>query len=90
MATGGDAVRYPGRLGIDPGLTVAEAVRAMTLNAAYSLRQDAVTGSLETGKYADLIVLDRNLFQIAPDQIAGTRVLLTMVGGSIVYQAPDL
>jgi len=89
-AIGEEAVRHPGRLGIDPGLTVAEAVQAMTLNAAYSLRQDAVTGSLATGKFADLIVLDRNLLQVAPEKIAKTQVLLTMVGGRVVYQSPVL
>ena len=85
-ATGDDAIKYPGRLGIDPGLTVSQAVRAITLNAAYSLHQDDVTGSLEVGKFADLIVLDRNIMQIPSDQIAGTQVQLTMVGGKIVYQ----
>jgi predicted amidohydrolase YtcJ len=85
-ATGEDAVTYPDRLGIDPGLTVAQAVRAITLNAAYSLRQDEETGSLETGKFADLIVLDRNLLQIKPEEIGGTQVLMTMVGGKVVYE----
>ncbi|MFT4075945.1 MAG: amidohydrolase [Asticcacaulis sp.] len=89
-AIGEDAVTYPGRLGIDPGLTVGQAIRAITLNAAYSLRQDKVTGSLETGKFADLIVLDRNLFQIRPEEIGDTKVLLTMVGGKVVYKADDL
>jgi predicted amidohydrolase YtcJ len=89
-ATGEDALRYPGRLGIDPGLTVAEAVQAMTFNAAYSLREDAVTGSLVTDKFADLIILDRNLMQIAPEKISKTQVLLTMVGGRIVFQSPLL
>ncbi len=89
-ATGDDAVRYPGRLGIDPGLTIAEAVRAMTLNAAYSLREDPVAGSLELGKFADLIIIDRNLMQIAPEKIAKTQVLLTMVGGRVVFQSPVL
>jgi cyanophycinase len=89
-ATGEDAVRYPGRLGIDPGLSVAEAIQAMTINAAYSLREEAVTGSLEPGKFADLIVLDRNLLQIAPEKIAKTQVLLTMVGGRVVFQSPVL
>jgi len=83
-------VRYPGRLGIDPGLTIAEAVQAMTINAAYSLREDAVTGSLESGKFADLIILDRNLMQIAPEKISKTQVLLTMVGGRVVFQSPVL
>ena len=89
-ATGGDAVRFPGRLGVDPGLPLGVAIRAITLNAAYSLHQESVTGSIETGKYADLIVLDRDLFAIPPDDIAGTRVLLTMVGGQVVYSDGSL
>ncbi|WP_443751416.1 amidohydrolase [Asticcacaulis solisilvae] len=89
-AVGEDAQKYPGRLGIDPGLSVADAIRAMTLDAAYSLHQDTVTGSLEAGKYADLIVLDRNLFQVPATDIAGTRVLMTMVGGKIVYSDGSL
>ncbi len=87
-AVGDDAVKYPGRLGIDPGLDLASAIRAMTTDAAYSLHQDQVTGSIETGKYADLIVLDQDLFAIAPDHIAATRVLMTVVGGKTVYTAP--
>jgi predicted amidohydrolase YtcJ len=86
-AVGEDAVTYPGRLGIDPGLTIAQAIRAITFNAAYSLRQDKVTGSLESGKLADLIVLDRNLLEIKPEEISGTQVLLTMVGGKVVYKS---
>jgi cyanophycinase len=89
-AIGEEAVRFPGRLGIDPGLTIAEAIRAMTINGAYSLRQDALTGSLTTGKFADLIIIDRNLLQIAPEKIAKTQVLLTMVGGRVVFQSPVL
>lgn len=87
QAVGDDAARYPGRLGIDPGLTITDALRAITINAAYSLRADTQTGSLEPGKFADLIVLDRNLFEIPPEQISGTQVLMTVVGGKVVYEA---
>lgn len=87
-AVGEDAVTYPGRLGIDPGLSLASAVRAMTFGAAYSLRQEAVTGSLEVGKFADVIVLDRNLFEVPVETIRETQVVLTMVGGKVVYKRP--
>ncbi len=81
--------RYAGRLNAQPGLPREVALRAITLNAAYELHQDAETGSLEAGKLADLIVLDRNVLKIPAEQIAQTRVLMTVVGGTPVYRAKD-
>jgi len=78
---------YAGRLGDVPGMPRAAALRAITLNAAYTLRQEKLTGSLETGKLADLIVLDRNFFTIPAEDIANIKVLQTVVGGKVVYQA---
>ena len=77
--------QYAGTLNADPGLTLRQALRGITINAAYSMHQDRVTGSLQRGKLADLIVLDRNLFAIPPDDISETRVDTTMVGGRIVF-----
>jgi hypothetical protein len=77
---------YEGRLGDDPALDIATAIRAFTINAAYSLNMDDRIGSLEPGKYADLIVIDRDVTAIAPNQIGATKVLLTMVGGKVVYR----
>ena len=76
---------YRGRLGEDPGLSREAALRAATINAAYELHQDEVTGSLEVGKLADLIVLDRNPLTVPAEEIAGTKVLETLVGGKVVY-----
>ena len=78
---------YAGRLGKQPGMPRAAAIRAITLNAAYTLHQDTETGSLEVGKLADMIVLDRNFFRIPAEDIANIKVLQTVVGGKIVYQA---
>lgn len=78
--------QYAGKLNADPGLTLAQALRGITINAAYQMHQDKVTGSLERGKLADLIVLDRNLFEIPADDISETHVLMTMVGGKVVYR----
>ena len=61
------------------------ALAAFTINAAYVNHHEAHTGSIETGKYADLIVLDRNLFDIAPEDISETSVLVTLVEGEVVY-----
>ena len=58
------------------------------MGTAYQLHQDDVTGSIEVGKYADLIVLDQNLFKIPAMQITQTNVLLTMVGGKAVWEDP--
>ncbi len=79
--------KYAGRLSDDPGLSRQTVIRSITMNSSYELHQEAETGSLEVGKLADLIVLDRNLFEIPAEQIAGIHVLLTVVGGQTVYQA---
>jgi predicted amidohydrolase YtcJ len=81
--------KYAGRLGADPGLTRIQALRAATIEAARELHEDDVTGSLETGKLADLIVLDRDPFRIPPEDIASIKVRQTVVGGRVVYAAPD-
>jgi predicted amidohydrolase YtcJ len=80
---------YAGRLTEQPGLPRAAALRAITLNAAYTLRQEKLTGSLEAGKLADFIVLDRNFFTIPAEDIANIKVLHTVVGGKVVYSAEN-
>ena len=82
--------KYAGRLSEDKGLTRSEALRAITMNSSYELHQDLKTGSLEVGKLADLIVLDRNFFAIPPEQIADIKVLQTVVGGRVVYRSDQL
>jgi predicted amidohydrolase YtcJ len=79
--------RYAGRLNAQAGLPREVALRAITMNAAYELHQEAETGSLEAGKLADLIVLDRNVLTVPAEQIAQTKVLMTMVGGKVVFRA---
>jgi predicted amidohydrolase YtcJ len=76
---------YAGRLTQQPGMPVADALRAMTINAAYTLRMEKQVGSLEVGKLADMIVLDRNVFNIPAEDIARVKVEQTMVGGRIVW-----
>jgi hypothetical protein len=78
---------FRGRLGEDPGLSREAVLKAATINAAYELHEDEVTGSLQIGKFADLIVLDRNPLKIAAEDIANMHVLETVVGGRTVYDA---
>ncbi len=87
-ANPGEADRYPGRLGDDPGLTVPQAIRAFTYNAAYSLGREKDIGSIEAGKWADLIVLDRNLLQMPATDIQRVKVLSTVLAGKEVYRQP--
>ncbi|RZT08424.1 hypothetical protein SAMN05216319_3162 [Duganella sp. CF402] len=66
-------------------MTMLEAFRCFTLDAAYAANQDKVIGSLEPGKWADFILVDRDIFKIAPEQLGKTQVLQTWMGGRKVY-----
>lgn len=77
---------FHGRLGEDSGLSREAVLRAATIDAAYELHEDDVTGSLQVGKFADLIVLDRNPLTIPAEDIANVRVLETVVGGRTVHE----
>ena len=66
-------------------LTVAQAVHAYTLGAAFASGEAHLKGSLAPGKLADLVVLSHDIFQIPPDEIAAARVEMTVLDGRIVY-----
>jgi len=63
-----------------------EALIAHTRNNAYIVFQDGNLGSLQPGRYADLLVLDRDYLTVPEDQIKDIRPVLTMVGGRVVYE----
>ncbi len=67
-------------------LSVHDAVRAYTLGAAYAEFQEKEKGTIALGKLADVVVLSRDIFSIPKEQIKGTRVDLTVVGGKIVFE----
>jgi predicted amidohydrolase YtcJ len=68
-------------------LSVPQAVQAYTLGAALAGHHEKMEGSIEKGKWADVIMIDRNIFEIEPHTIDKTQVVLTIVGGKIVYEA---
>src|SRR5437660_1315761 len=68
-------------------LTVPQAVEAYTLGAAFAGRREKTEGSLEVGKLGDLIIISQDIFNINPHKIGATKVLTTIVGGRVVYQA---
>lgn len=66
-------------------IDLESAIKAFTINAAYVNRLENVTGSIEAGKFADLVVLDQNLFDIEPDRISDTSAVLTLFQGQAVH-----
>lgn len=66
-------------------LSLEDAIKSYTLNAAYVMRQENVVGSLEVGKEADFVVLSQNLFEVPANQIATTTILETYLKGELIY-----
>jgi predicted amidohydrolase YtcJ len=75
-------------IGPSERVDVDSALRAITIDAAYQLRAEDRIGSLEIGKYADLVMLDRNPRDIDPEEILGVKVLGTYVQGELVWESP--
>ena len=70
-------------------ISVEDAIRGYTIGAAYAGKREKNEGSIEPGKLADLIVISQDLFKVEPSEIGKTEVLMTMVGGKVVYQAAN-
>jgi predicted amidohydrolase YtcJ len=68
-------------------ISLDAAIHGYTLGAAIAGRREKTEGSVEPGKLADLIMLSQNLFAIDPHQIGRTEVMMTMVGGQVVYES---
>ena len=67
--------------------SLATMLAAYTINGAYLNREEKETGSIEPGKSADLIVLDRDLFKVPPEKIHEAKVVLTLLEGKEVFRA---
>lgn len=70
----------------DERVSVCDIVRSFTINGAYLIFRDDEIGSIEVGKCADFIVLDRDIFEINPVDIGNTQVLMTFFDGKVVYK----
>ncbi|GAC1643678.1 MAG: amidohydrolase [Acidobacteriaceae bacterium] len=75
---------YPG----DQTISILQAISAYTTGSAYAEFAEKHKGTLEPGKYADVVVLDRDITTVAARDILATRVLRTIVAGKTVYEAP--
>ncbi len=78
--------RNPGGWVPEQRITVEEALRAYTRDAAWASYAEAEKGTLERGKLADFVLLDRDLTRIAPEEIRDARVDMTVVGGRVVFE----
>lgn len=78
--------RNPGGWVPEQRITVAQAVHAYTVGSAFAEHQEAVKGSIEPGKLADLAVLTDDIFHIEPVLIEKTRVYMTVFDGTVIYQ----
>ena len=79
----------PGGWHADQAMTLTEAFRAFTLDAAYAEHAETTLGTLEPGKWADFILVDHDIFKDPPSRIWNTRVLQAWVGGKQVYASQD-
>lgn len=73
-------------LGAEQKVSVYEALRAVTLGGAYQIFEEDKKGSLEAGKYADMVVLDKNPMKVAAESIKDIKVLATIKKGEVIYQ----
>ena len=78
--------RHPGGWVPEQKITVEEALRAYTRDAAHAEFADGEKGTLERGKLADFVLVDRDLTRIAPETIRDARVVMTVVGGRVVFE----
>lgn len=90
MVTRRDPDGAPGEAyAADQAVDLETAIRIFTINGAYAMRHSDRIGKIAAGKAADLIVIEQNLFEIPPDKIDTTKVLLTIFAGEEVYRDPD-
>jgi hypothetical protein len=72
---------------VDERITLDQALKAYTLDSAYVLDLEKQIGSLEVGKLADIVVLEKDLYKILPSDISTTKVKMTMMNGKITFKA---
>jgi predicted amidohydrolase YtcJ len=77
--------QHPGGWVPEQKITVEEALRAYTVGGAYASFEEKEKGSLEAGKLADLVMIDRDLTRIPPETIRDGKVVLTIISGRIVF-----
>jgi len=77
---------YGQPIGLSQKISVMEALRLYTVNAAYHSFEEDLMGSIEPGKYADMVVLGRDILTVPTETIINIPIDMTIVNGRIVYQ----
>jgi len=70
----------------EQAISMMDAIRVYTINGAYLEGTEAEKGSLEPGKLADIVVLDRDILAIDPEEVIDAKVMMTIIGGKVVYE----
>jgi hypothetical protein len=73
-------------VGPEECLTAADVIKMYTLNAAYASREEHIKGSITPGKLADFVLLSANPTRVSPEAVAEIKVLMTVIGGKIVWE----
>jgi hypothetical protein len=71
---------------LDERISLEEALRAATMGPAWQLGLEREIGSIEVGKFADLVVLEKNLFEVSPHEIHKTKVVMTVMNGQVRHE----
>ena len=70
-------------------LTLSEALRCYTYGSAYGVMREDEIGSLSAGKFADLVVLDKDIFKIPEEELLERKVIMTIMDGNIIYDVTE-
>ena len=94
MRTVSSAVNRVSRKGVSIGenqkISVLDALKAITIYAAYQYFEEKEKGSIERGKYANFVVLEKNPLEVAKEEISEIRVVMTIKENEVIYQNRDL
>jgi predicted amidohydrolase YtcJ len=69
------------------GVSLEDGIKGITISPTYQIRMEDKIGTIEVGKYADLVILEQNLFEVAPRDIADVKVLATILNGEYTYKS---
>jgi len=72
-------------LGQEQRISILDAIKAVTVNAAYQYFEEDKKGTIEVGKVADFIILDRDILSVGERKILKTRIVATLLNGDIMY-----